>query len=94
MIEITPKITTHPRSQVVEISSVTNNLSLYCEAIGATSYYWQRQNGSIPPSATGVNTDTLTIVNPTPEDSGNYRCAVSNGSDVGYSKSAKITVIG
>ena len=94
MIETKPKITTHPSSEVITISSATDHLSLTCEAIEATSYYWERQDGSIPSGATRVNTKTLTIVNLTPEDAGNYRCVVSNDSDVGFSYYAEITVIG
>jgi len=94
MIETKPKITTHPSSQVVTASSDTDHLSLTCEAIGATSYYWERQDGSIPSGATGVNTDTLTIVNLTPEDAGSYRCVVSSDSEVDYSNYAEIYVIG
>ena len=94
MIETKPKITTHPSSQVVTVSSDTDHLSLTCEAIGATSYYWERQDGSIPSGATGVGTDTLTIVNLTPEVAGNYRCVVSHGSDETSSNYAEITMIG
>ena len=79
---------------MVTISSDTDHLSLTCEAIGATSYYWERQDGSIPSGATGVNTDTLTIVNLRPEDAGNYRLVVSNDSEVDYSNYAEITIFG
>ena len=79
---------------MVTISSDTDHLSLTCEAIGATSYYWERQYGSIPSGATGVNTDTLAIANLTPEDAGNYRCVVSNDSDETSSNYAKIILIG
>jgi len=79
---------------VVTISSDTDHLLLTCEAIGATSYYWERQDGSIPSGATGVNTDTLTIFNLTPEDAGNYRCVVNNDSEVDYSNNAEITIFG
>ena len=79
---------------MVTISSATDHLSLICKAIEATSYCWERQDGSIPSCATGVNTTTLTIVNLTPEDAGNYRCVVSNDSDEGFSNYAEITVIG
>ena len=94
MIEIKPKIAIHPSSQVIPILSALDNLSLTCEAKGATAYYWERQDGSIPSGATGVNSETLTIANLTPEDAGNYRCVVSNDSDEGFSNYAEITVIG
>ena len=94
MIETKPKIITHPSSQVVTISSDTDNLSLTCEAIGATSYYWERQGGSIPSGATGVNTDTFTIVNLTPEDAGSYQCVVGNNGEETSSNNAEITVRG
>ena len=94
MIETRPKIITHPSSQVVAISSDNDHLSLTCEAIGATSYYWEREDESIPPGATGVRTKTLTIVNLTPEDAGTYQCIVSNNSDMEHSKYAVIAVIG
>ena len=94
MIETKPRIITHPNSQVVTISRDTDHLSLTCEAIGATSYYWERQDGSIPSGATGINTNTLTIVNLTPEDAGNYRCVVSNNHGVEHSTFATINVTG
>jgi len=74
------------------LSSAPTYLSLTCEATGATSYYWERQDSGIPSGATGVNTNILTIVNLTPEDAGNYRCVVGNGSDVDYSNPAKISI--
>ena len=79
-----PKITSHPHNQTVKIASDTDSLSLSSEAVGATSYSWERQNSSISSGATGVNTKTLTIVNLTPEDAGNYRCIVSNDSGRDY----------
>jgi len=79
---------------VVTISSDTDHLSLTCKAIGATSYYWERQDDSIPSGATGVYTDTLTIFNLTPENAGNYWCIVSNDSEVDYSNNAEITMFG
>jgi len=68
----------------------TTSVSLTCEADGVTSYNWERQNGSIPSGATGVNTYILTFINLTPQDTGNYRCIVTNAS--GSSESNYITV--
>jgi len=94
IVGITPKITTHPRNEAVAIASDTESISLTCEAVGGTLYYWGRQDGNIPIGTTGVNTNTLTIVNVKPEDSGNYRCVVSNDSGENFSDYAAITVCG
>ena len=61
--------------------------------MGAT-YYWERQNGGIPSGSQGVDSKTLTLVNLTPQDSGNYRCVVSDGINKSFSNYAKITVNG
>ena len=76
------------------MSNAPTNLSLTCKAVEATSYYWERQDSSIPSGATGVDSETLTIVNLTAKDAGKYRCAVSHGSDVDFSNYAEITVKG
>ena len=94
MIETKPTITTHPSSQKVIISNNFHRLSISCEAMEAESYNWEKQDGSISFGATGVNTKTLTIVNLTPNDAGNYRCVVDHGSDLGFTNFAKITVEG
>ena len=59
-----------------------------------SSYYWERQDGSIPFGATGVDTNTLTLVYPRPEHSGNYRCVVGNHIDKKFSDYAMIIVNG
>ena len=63
-----------------------------CEVDGASSYYWERQNDSIPPGATGVNTSNLTIVNLQSKDAGYYRCVAVNGSGSTESEYAKLTL--
>ena len=87
-------ISVHPSNQVVTLLTSTEYLSLTCEAVGVTSYYWERQNGSIPSSAIGVDSKTLTLLNLTPQDAGDYRCEVSDGSHESISNYAKITVNG
>jgi len=72
----------------------STSVSLTCEADGATSYNWERQSGSIPSGATGVNTSTLTVINLTPEDVGNYRCVAINASGSSQSNYAILTVNG
>ena len=70
------------------------NVSLTCEADGASSYKWERQHGSIPSSAIGVNTSNLTIVNLQLKDAGYYRCVAINGSGSTESEYAKLTLTG
>ena len=70
------------------------NVTLTCEADGATSYNWERQSGSIPSGAIGVNTNTLTIINLQPEDAGYYRCVATNASGSSRSEYATFIVTG
>ena len=76
------------------MDSSNTNVSITCEADGASAYYWQRQHGSIPSRAIGVNTSNLTIVNLQLEDAGYYRCVAIN--DIGSIESeyAKLTLTG
>ncbi|XP_065894736.1 uncharacterized protein [Dysidea avara] len=90
---VKPVIITNPLShQVVNLNSNLDYLSLTCTATEAISYYWEKENAVIPHKAAGVNTNTLTIFNLSLEDAGNYRCIVSNDSDLTFSKWATITV--
>jgi len=89
-----PLITKHPVSDTVTLLTNNFNYSLTCEADGATSYNWERQSGSIPSGATGVNTNTLTITNLTTQDAGNYRCVATNDSGSSESNYATLTING
>ena len=42
------------------------------------NYKWIKKNEVLPSRAWGANTSQLTIVNLKPEDSGDYRCVMSN----------------
>ena len=87
-------IVTDPMNDTVLLLTNNYNYSLTCEADGATSYNWERKSSSIPSGATGVNTNTLTIINLTPEDAGNYRCVATNASGSSQSNYATLTVNG
>ena len=79
---------------MLNLESNNKNFTLTCEADGASSYYWERQHGSIPSSAAGVNTSNLTIVNIQINDTGYYRCVAINDIGITESEYAKLTVTG
>ena len=69
------------------------NVSLTCEADGTSSYNWEREeDGVIPSHSTGVNTNTLTLINLQPEDASNYRCVTTNASGSSESNYATVTI--
>ena len=89
---ITPVITKQPVDDTIELFSNFTNHTLTCEADGASSYNWERQNDVIPSDSTGVNTNTLTLINLQPEDAGSYRCVATNASGSNVSNYAMITI--
>ena len=58
------------------------------------NYKWIKKNNVLPLRAQGVNTPLLTIVNLTPEDSGDYQCVMSNSTGTISSKFFAVNVIG
>ena len=87
-------ILVEPISITIELFTNFTNHTLTCEADGALSYNWERQNGVIPSDSTGMNTNTLTLINLQPEDAGNYRCVATNASGSTPSDYAAITITG
>ena len=89
-----PVIAENPNSTHIILKDNFTTVPFTCEADGATSYYWEKQHGSIPLSAIGVNTSTLTLINVQLEDTGNYRCVGINGSGNTESEYATLTIEG
>ena len=85
-------ITKNPMDKNISLYSNFTNHTLTCEAYGASSYTWERQNDVIPSDSTGVKTNALTLVNLQPEDAGNYRCVATNALRSDKSNYAKISI--
>ena len=75
-----PVITTHPIDKEFFIENNNECWSLTCQAEGAETYLWEKEGGSIPKEAKGVDKSTLTLVDLKPAHSGNYRCFACKGS--------------
>ena len=89
-----PTFTMHPSNHIIHLSTNHYNLSLTCEAEGASSYIWDKQIGNIPSNSIGVNTNMLTIINLQPEYAGNYRCVATNDCGSNVSDYAIIVING
>ena len=93
-----PSITLHPSNETVIWNQYieSRNLTLTCMANESVSYYWEKQNDSIPYNSVGLHTNTLILIDVQPEDTGNYRCAAFNSYSTccrSFSDYAAVTII-
>ena len=81
-------------NKTVRINNDSVRVELMCMADEALSYYWLKENGSISPTAEGINTSNLLLQNILPSDSGQYQCVAVNENGKSYSNYAMLTVEG
>ena len=82
-------------SNTVNLLVRNYNLTMRClPSDTALKYKWNRKNASLPASAIGVNTSTMTIYRLTPEDAGDYQCVLSNISGVISSEFSTLKING
>ena len=71
------------------------NFSMKCgTGSGKFNYTWEKKSGKIPLRAKGVDSSHLTIFNLRPEDTGEYRCTISNSTGRITSYYTKLIVTG
>ena len=82
-LTVTPMIQVEMDNNTVNLLVRNYNLTMRCLPSGTgLDYMWNRKNASLPISAVGVNTSTMTVYRLTPEDAGDYQCVLSNISGV------------
>ena len=81
-------------NMIVEVNNDSTTVQFTCMADGASSYSWEKENGSILLSAEGANSSSLMLHNILPTDDGRYRCVAENRHSKSYSNFATLTVNG
>ena len=89
-----PQIYLHPLDKSVKVDNDSTSVTFICMAYYASSYYWLRETGDIPSNAMGVNSNTLTLHNILPPDSGRYQCVAENEHESTHSNYAMLIVEG
>lgn len=81
--------------QLIKLTVNNFVLSMNCTFYtNGFEYKWEKKNERIISRAQGINSEQLTITNLKPEDSGEYRCILSNSTGVIMSDYSLLTVKG
>lgn len=81
--------------QVVSLTVNGFSLSMQCGDYNKDfDYHWEKKNAKFHLGAQGVNSHQLIIANVIPEDSGEYRCTMSNSTGKIFSNYLLITIKG
>ena len=95
-IPLKPVVTIQP-GQLINLTANNLNLSMQCGNYMNNkdfSYHWEKKNDMVYLRAQKVNSYQLIITNLTVEDSGEYRCAISNSTGKIFSNYSVITIKG
>ena len=80
---------------VVYLDANDRNLSIDCIPGDYRFYYkWEKKNGNISYGTQGMYSSQLFITDPVPEDSGEYRCIMSNSTGSIASDYKGIVILG
>ena len=82
-------------ASLVNLKIVDTNFSLKCMPSERNfNYLWERKDIILPSRAKGIHTSHMTISKLMPEDSGEYRCIMSNSTGTISSKYFKVVIQG
>ena len=96
MLGIPPKPTVALQpGQLIKLGVNNYTIRMRCLPYDSNfSYKWERKNNQLPVNALYINTEQLTVTNLKPEDSGEYRCIMSNSTGQIASNYSLVTVKG
>ena len=81
-----------------QIELTVNNLTLLMKClshnIANANFKWEKKDSRLPLKTEGVYSERLTITELSPEDSGEYRCIVSNSTGMMTSDYLLVTIKG
>ena len=80
---------------LINLQASNQQLSMKCVPdTKGVNYTWEKRFSVLPSRAQGVNTSNMIIVNLRPEDSGGYRCVISNSTGKIFSNFTLVSVQG